>query len=113
MPADSLRDAQLAGGRTYDVAHNRLPPERLPPSGLGTGKDPVLRGGVAGKLTPSCQSLCQVRVERDGLLRGLRLAGPWHLHHDRANHADLQAGEIDVLPFQSKQLTHSQSGANV
>src|SRR5467141_4077721 len=113
MPPDSLCNLQLAGGRPYVVAHDALPPIRSPSPGRRAGEDPVLGTGVGCMETPSFESLRQVRVERDWLLRCLGLARAGHLHHDRANHADLLAGEIDVLPLQRKQLTHSQSRTNV
>src|SRR6266404_4568057 len=54
MPAESLRDAQFAGGRPDDAAHYALPPVRPPSPGLGTGEDPVLGTGV-GRMETSAK----------------------------------------------------------
>src|SRR5208283_4356189 len=113
VPPDWFGDPYLSRNRPYDFAHDLLSHIGSSAFRFGAGKDPVLGPVVSHLSTPCPQRFRETGVKRDGLLRRFRFAGAGHLHHDGSNHADLIGLEVDVLPLQAKQFTHSQSCAHI
>jgi hypothetical protein len=73
-------------------------------------ENPIIRFAVSAAFSPLHQCLRNTRMERYGLLRGLRLAHSDYAINNRARHAHGPSGEVDVAPLQSKQFTLSQAG---
>ncbi len=78
-----------------------------------TGEDPVVAHRVRRPSAPQEQSLRQLWIERDGLLRCLCLVGADALKRNGTGDVQFEVLEIHVRPFQRQQLAHAQPGENV
>src|SRR5271157_3240052 len=94
-------------------SEQRARPIRLGAALVWAGEHPVFRPIVGSLQPPVPHLLPQVRIERYGFLRGLRLAGPHLLLDHRAGDVDLELLEIYIRPLETEQFSDSQAGGYI
>ncbi|MGA3134201.1 MAG: hypothetical protein ABSD59_25875 [Terracidiphilus sp.] len=110
MPTDPFLDADLAGDRLYVFPQNRWSPIRRATAVAGTREDPVSGFAVTAILLPFQKRVCDVRIEGHRFLRGLGFARTDDPADNGASDAHRLEFEINVEPFEAKQLTLPKAG---
>ena len=110
MPADALLNIEGLGNWSNVFAKDGCAPVR--PSSLvqSARKDPVLTTYKLARLSPRDQRISELRMERNRLLRGLRLAATDDAEDDRSCNAEFSTLEVNVAPLEPEQFTLPQAG---
>lgn len=110
MPADALLNIEGLGNWSNIIAKDGCAPVRPPFFVQAARKDPVVRIRKLIGLSPGRQRISELRMERNRLLRGLRLAAADNTEDDRPGHTEFPMFEVNVTPLEPKQFTLPQAG---
>ncbi len=111
MPSHLAADlGRLESRADVHAKEEKEPVTGAPPFWRGW-RNPITVGRVSGLPSPHQQNSRQLRIEWNGLLRCLRLAGSDALKSDGAGNLQLEI--FEVRPFQREQFTYPQSSENV
>ena len=110
VPTDPFLDADLAGDGLYVFTQNRWSPVRSATAVAGTREDPVSGFAVAAIILPFQKCVCDVGIEGYRFLRGLSFARTDDSTDNGARDAHRLEVEINVEPFEAKQLTLPEAG---
>ena len=110
MPADALLNIEGLGNWPNVFSKDRCTPVRPSSFVQSARKDPVVTTYKLARLSPGDQRISELRMERDRLLRGLRLAATDDAEDDRSCDAEFSTFEVNVAPFEPEQFTLPQAG---
>jgi hypothetical protein len=109
VPADLLDDTDPQRGGADESSHDALAPIRMLAARSGTCKYQILWAFVSRVLTPQQKSVGQLRIQWDRFLGSFGFAWTENLKNYRSDDADFVGLEVNVSPFQGKELAHPQT----